>query len=258
MDIPAESHQRNSGTWPGEDELREAIARAGGKVMVLASGGLDSCALIGFVARVAVEVRPLFIRNGHPWEGAEFRALERFVNALAATNVLPVADRSLPLRDLLDVHWHGRGYQPGFSEGYRANFIPGRNLALLTVASLYAYVNGVSAVALALLAGNPYPDATPRFFSTFEELFAEGLQRPMSILTPFANLTKEEVIRAGTGLPLELTLSCVNPIDGEHCGDACNKCAERQKAFALAGIADPTTYRNTPPRVNWRTHKWPD
>jgi len=53
-------------------------------------------------------------------------------------------------------------------------------------------------------------------------------------------------------------LSCVNPIDGEHCGDGCNKCAERQKAFALAGVADPTRYRNVPPQVNWKTHKWPD
>jgi len=258
MDIPANSHRRNLQAWPGEDELGEAIASSGGKVVVLASGGLDSCALIGCLAHTAAEVFPLFIRNGHPWEDAEVAALRRFVKALAMSNVLPVQERSLPLRDLLDVHWHGSGYQPGFTEGYRANFIPGRNLALLAVASLYAYVNGVTAVALALLAGNPYPDATPHFFSTFEKLFAEGLERPIRILTPFTGLSKEEVIRAAEALPLELTMSCVNPIDGEHCGDACNKCAERQKAFALAGIADPTAYRNTPPQVNWKTHKWPD
>jgi 7-cyano-7-deazaguanine synthase len=258
MEMPANSHQRNPASWPGENELRESVSRNRGKVVVLASGGLDSCALIGFVAQVAAEVRPLFIRNGHPWEDAESAALQRFVNALEMPNILPIAERSLPLRDLLEVHWRGRGYQPGFSEGYRANFIPGRNLALLTVASLYAYVHGVSAVALALLAGNPYPDGAPRFFSTFETLFSEGLERPLSILTPFAGLSKEDVIRAGEALPLELSLSCVNPIDGKHCGDACNKCAERQKAFTLAGIVDRTSYRNTPPQVNWKTHKWPD
>ena len=258
MEIPANSNRHNAGVWPGENAIRESIARAGGKVVVLASGGLDSCALIACVAQFAIEVHPLFIRNGHPWEDAEYAALRRFIDALAMPNILPVAERSVPLRDLLDVHWGEHGYQPAFSEGYRANFIPGRNLALLSVASLYAYVHGASAIALGLLAGNPYPDATPRFFSAFESLFGGAFERPLSILTPFSKLSKEEVIRAGESLPLELTLSCVNPIDGEHCGNACNKCAERQKAFALAGILDRTTYRNPPPQMNWKTHKWPD
>lgn len=258
MEISANSDRRNVEIWPGENEIRECVARRDGKVIVLASGGLDSCVLIACAARAAVEVRPLFIRNGHPWEDAESTALQRFVNALAMPNILPISERSLPVRDLLDVHWGDHGYQPGFSEGYRANFIPGRNLALLCVASLYAYVHGASAIALGLLAGNPYPDATPGFFSSFESLFAQAFERPVNVLTPFANLSKEEIIRVGEALPLELTLSCVNPIDGEHCGNACNKCAERQKAFALAGIADRTVYRNTPPHVNWKTHRWPD
>lgn len=244
--------------WPGENELRESVSRNDGKVVVLASGGLDSCVLIGCLARLGVEVQPLFIRNGHPWEDAELAALRRFVNALATPNILAVAERSLPLRDLLDVHWAGHAYQPGFSEGYRANFIPGRNLQLLSVASLYAYVCGASAIALGVLDGNPYPDATPSFFSTFEKLFGEAFQRSIRIRLPFAKLSKEDVIRVGEALPLELTLSCVNPIDGEHCGNACNKCAERQKGFALAGILDRTSYRNTPPQVNWKTHRWPE
>lgn len=258
MEIPADSGGRKVGMWPGADEFGDAVASIGGKVVVLASGGLDSCALIGYMSDVAAEVQPLFIRNGHPWEDAESAALHRFVEALGKPNVLAVAECSLPLRDLLDVHWGEGGYRPGFSEGYRANFIPGRNLALLSVAALYAYVHGASALALGLLAGNPYPDAQPRFFSTFEKLFAEGTERRLKILTPFARLAKEEIIRAGAYLPLELSFSCVNPMDDEHCGDACNKCAERQKAFALAGIVDRTRYRNAPPNVNWKTHKWPD
>lgn len=257
MDGAGQSERHERENWPGEEELRQSISRGGGRVIVLASGGLDSCVLIACVARIAAEVQPLFVRNGHPWEDVESAALRRFIGALATANILPAAERSLPLRDLLEVQWQGHGYRPGFSEGYRANFIPGRNLALLSVASLYAYVHGFSAIALALLAGNPYPDATPRFFSAFEDLFRAAFERPVHVLTPFAKLSKEEVVQIGVSLPLELTLSCVNPIDGEHCGDACNKCAERQKAFALAGIADPTTYRNTPPQVNWKTHKWP-
>ncbi|MBI1322835.1 7-cyano-7-deazaguanine synthase, partial [bacterium] len=41
--------------------------------------------------------------------------------------------------------------------------------------------------------------------------------------------------------PLEHTFSCLSPVDGGHCG-RCNKCAERQKVFRDAGIADLTSY----------------
>ena len=49
------------------------------------------------------------------------------------------------------------------------------------------------------------------------------------------------------GVPLELTLSCMQPKDGLHCGQ-CSKCRERRDAFAEAGVADPTTYRQVPIR----------
>jgi 7-cyano-7-deazaguanine synthase len=244
--------------WSGRTALQASVERSDGRVVVLASGGLDSCVLLACVAELAGEVHPLFVRNGHPWEDAEAAAVRRFVAALDRPQMRPVAERALPLRDLLEVHWGAGGYQPGFSDGYRANFIPGRNLALLTVASLFAFVQEAGALALGLLEGSLYPDASPRFFSAFETLFAEGLGRALAILTPFLQLPKDEVVRIGAALPLELSLSCVNPVDGQHCGTGCNKCAERQKAFALAGIADPTSYRNAPPQVDWKTHKWPE
>jgi len=57
------------------------------------------------------------------------------------------------------------------------------------------------------------------------------------------------VIRKGVelGVPLELTLSCMQPKDGLHCG-RCSKCRERRDAFHEAGVADPTAYRQAPPR----------
>jgi 7-cyano-7-deazaguanine synthase len=49
------------------------------------------------------------------------------------------------------------------------------------------------------------------------------------------------VIRRARELPLEHTFSCIAPIEGRHCG-RCNKCAERRRAFAAAGVDDPTEY----------------
>ena len=71
---------------------------------------------------------------------------------------------------------------------------------------------------------------------------AMGLDRPLPIETPLAGVTKGEVVRRGAGLPLELTFSCLSPTaDHRHCG-MCNKCAERRRGFAAAGVPDPTVY----------------
>jgi 7-cyano-7-deazaguanine synthase len=48
-------------------------------------------------------------------------------------------------------------------------------------------------------------------------------------------------MQLGRELPLEHTYSCIRPVSGLHCGQ-CNKCAERQRAFAEAGMVDPTVY----------------
>jgi len=48
-------------------------------------------------------------------------------------------------------------------------------------------------------------------------------------------------------VPLELTLSCMNPDKGRHCG-RCSKCRERRDAFLEIGAEDPTTYAIRPLR----------
>jgi 7-cyano-7-deazaguanine synthase len=65
----------------------------------------------------------------------------------------------------------------------------------------------------------------------------------LTIDAPFVAMDKSDVIRLGVelGVPLELTLSCMNPRNGLHCAQ-CSKCRERRDAFRKAGVADPTTY----------------
>jgi 7-cyano-7-deazaguanine synthase len=63
----------------------------------------------------------------------------------------------------------------------------------------------------------------------------------LGLIRPFDQLHKTDVLVRGKLLPLQLTFSCINPIDGRHCG-ICNKCAERRKGFRDAGLPDLTSY----------------
>jgi 7-cyano-7-deazaguanine synthase len=70
-----------------------------------------------------------------------------------------------------------------------------------------------------------------------------GLDHPIEIAAPLSRLHKDRVIKLGLdlGVPLEGTLSCMNPADARHCGQ-CSKCRERVDAFRDAGVRDPTAY----------------
>ena len=138
---------------------------------------------------------------------------------------------------------------PGFDTPDEDVYLAGRNLILITKAAIYCAQHGIDRIALGPLAGNPFPDATPEFFATFAKALCLGLAHPLVIATPFAALHKADVITLGSQLrvPFELTLSCMNPRQGLHCGQ-CSKCRERRDAFHEAGIADPTAYASRPIR----------
>ena len=142
-----------------------------------------------------------------------------------------------------------RGTPPTFDTPDEDVYLAGRNIILLSKAAIYCSRHGLGRIALGPLAGNPFPDATPQFFETMARALSLGLAHTIVVDAPFASMEKSDVIRLGVelGVPLELTLSCMNPQDGRHCG-RCSKCRERRDAFAEAGVTDPTLYAAVPLR----------
>jgi 7-cyano-7-deazaguanine synthase len=218
------------------------MLNAGETLAVLVSGGLDSAILLGEGLRAGRSVQPLYIRCGFVWEAVELDCLRRFLDALRGPRLKRLHGLDIPVSDVYPPHWSltGRGV-PDATTSDEAVFLPGRNVLLLSKAILWCHLHGVPEVALAPLAHNPFPDATPEFFRDFADIVNRAVGGSVRVLCPYAHLTKREVMLRGEGLPLELTFSCIHPAGKLHCGQ-CNKCAERQRAFADAGMNDPTSY----------------
>jgi 7-cyano-7-deazaguanine synthase len=211
-------------------------------VAVLVSGGPDSAVLVGELAAVSPRVVPVYIRFGLVWEGDEERALRRFLTALEAPAVAALQVFDMPLGPVYGPHWSNTGEAvPDHNSPDAAVFLPGRNLLLLAQPAVWCHLNGIPTLALGLLKGNPFPDSGEAFFASYQAALNTALNGRLRIVRPYADLTKVEVLRRGRQLPLGETWSCMRPVDGRHCG-RCNKCAERQRAFARAGVDDPTPY----------------
>ena len=214
-------------------------------VAVLYSGGLDSAVLVAHEALTA-RVHPLYVSAGLAWEAEERQLARRLLDLPPFTSrVAPLVMLDFTVRDLYPgSHWAISGAPPAYDTPDEDVYLVGRNLLLIAKGSIYCAQHQVPRLVLAPLAGNPFPDARPEFLSTMAAAVSLGLDHSLQVAAPFSHLHKEEVIRLGVelGVPLEATMSCMNPEGGEHCG-ACSKCRERQQAFAVAGVNDPTTYR---------------
>ena len=206
---------------------------------VLFSSGLDSAVLLAKAAAETDDVQPVYVSVGLAWEGDERTMAAQFVATLP--RLRPMKTLTVDMTDVYPpTHWAIRGQAPGFDTPDSDVYLEGRNLILLSKAAVYMARTRSPRVLIGLLAGNPFPDSSRGFFDAMENALSAGLAFGISIDAPFSTMTKADVIRLGQtlGVPFELTLSCMQPVRGEHCG-RCSKCRERRDAFAEAGVEDP-------------------
>src|SRR5262249_9348776 len=157
--------------------------------------------------------------------------LQRFLGAWRTKVLQPLRSFKQPVTDLYDNHWSltGDGV-PGAATPDDAVFLPGRNVLLLAKPLLWCHLNGVPELALAPLGSNPFPDATDEFFDGFAAIVNRAVGGRVRVIRPYSALHKRDVLLRGRGMPLGETFSCIQPVDGKHCGE-CNKCFERQQGF---------------------------
>lgn len=136
--------------------------------------------------------------------------------------------------------------------GIPVTYVPARNTVFLSYALAWAEVVEAQAIFIGVNAVDysGYPDCRPEYIAAFQSLIdlatkagVEG--KRIALLTPLIEMTKAEIIEAGTRLGVNYgnTVSCyqADP-QGFACG-RCDSCRLRQKGFTDAGLADPTRYR---------------
>ncbi len=218
-----------------DDARREDIA-------VLVSGGADSAILSIELMSEFDRVFPIYVRFGLRWEDAELASLRRFLNAVERPGIQALTVLDEPIADVYGPHWSVSGVDvPGAETPDEAVYLPGRNLLLATKAAIWCRLRGIDHLAFGCLRSNPFPDSTHEFFGKLEDVVNQAVGGNLKILRPFEDLSKSEILRKGSRLPLSHTFSCLAPVNGRHCG-ACNKCEERRKGFREAGLIDLTSY----------------
>ena len=224
------------------EQLRSSPQEA---VAVLASGGLDSAVLIAEFAKQGRDVQPIYVRFGLGWEEVEENHLRRFLATIPNGAVRTLVNLDFPIADVYGSHWSvsAQGI-PDAESPDDAVYLPGRNLLLLAKSSVWCMVHDISVVALGTLKANPFADSSREFFAALESAVGTALNWPLTITTPFSELTKSDVLWRGRDLELQQTFSCIDPRGDRHCGQ-CNKCAERRRAFADLSFDDATPYAVT-------------
>src|SRR5262245_55601109 len=182
---------------------------------VLLSGGLDSAVLLAEEAANDT-VQPIYVSVGLAWEEAERLATTQLLaSGRIGARVKPRGALTVDMTDVYPaVHWARTGQAPGYHTPDEDVYLPGRNIVLLGKAGVFCAAAGINRLVIGTLDHNPFPDATPEFRDTFASALSLGLAHRLDIAAPFARVEKSEVIRraATRQVPLELTLSCMNPV----------------------------------------------
>lgn len=235
----------------GEIQVQQATLRHAGthrKALVVCSGGLDSVVAAKLAqSRLGMDITLIHFLYGSRAEAPEVESVRAVARELGVDVVLfPLPVYSKSDSPLLDPDSKVAGGEEGAE--FAHEWVPARNLLLLSVATAYAEANGFDHIVLGnnLEEAGAYPDNEPEFINKFNDMlpFAVGDGKNMKVIMPVGNLMKHEIVKLGLeiGAPLHLTWSCYRA--GEvHCGK-CGPCYMRRKAFEINNAEEVIQYES--------------
>ncbi|MBI5739498.1 MAG: 7-cyano-7-deazaguanine synthase QueC [Nitrospirae bacterium] len=252
------------------------------KAVVLLSGGVDSTTVLAIAKSQGFEIYVLSF-DYEQRHKVELESAKRVAVAFGVAKHLVI---NFNLRDIggsaltsemevpkAGVRGQGSGVRDDNQSPIPVTYVPARNTIFLSFALGWAEVLGSADIFIGANAVDysGYPDCRPEFIRAFEDMAnlatkasVEGKCR-FKVHAPLINLTKGEIIKKGTGLGVDysLTWSCYDPQRSEEVMEAgseeatsitpslhrsitdfrpcakCDSCILRAKGFREAGIQDP-------------------
>lgn len=223
------------------------------KGVILLSGGLDSATVAAIAVKEGFSLSALTFFYSQRHE-IEIKFAERLAVYFKMDNHLKISIPAEIFKSALTVN---SGMEVPKNRDITGSeipdtYVPARNIIFLSYALAYAESIGAENIFIGANAVDysGYPDCRPEFFTAFRKMANAGTKsgvegRGFTIHTPLMHLYKHEIIKLGTelGMDYSLTHSCYDPSsDGSSCGE-CDSCVLRMKGFAEAGVQDPTIYR---------------
>ncbi len=223
------------------------------RVVVLLSGGMDSCVCAALAARDHAAAA-VHVSYGQRTEARELRAFQGICDQLGIRDRLVVRNEALraiggsALTDssisVPEAHEIGVGVP--------VTYVPFRNAHFLSVAVSWAEVLGAEKVYIGAVEpdSSGYPDCRPEYYRAFNDVVRAGTKDgSIQVVTPLIAMRKAEIVRLGLELnaPFDLTWSCYQRED-RACG-ICDSCVLRLRAFREAGADDPIPYADAAVRT---------
>lgn len=130
------------------------------------------------------------------------------------------------------------------ADNMKSTVVPNRNMILLSLAIAYAVSLEADTVYYGAHSGDHaiYPDCRPEFVQKMDEVSRIANFQPVTISTPFVDMSKIDILARGMDLGLDYThtWTCYNG-RGKACGK-CGACVERLEAFSSNQQVDPIPY----------------
>ena len=130
-------------------------------------------------------------------------------------------------------------------------YVPYRNMIMFSLTAAFAEANAASHIVCGLQVHDEYSywDTTQKFVDGLNNIYDQNRSWPLTIIAPFADLSKTEEIslleEADAVDLLKHSFTCYDPISKDGYGIACGKCpscSERIQSFMNKGMEDPIEY----------------
>lgn len=217
------------------------------RALVVCSGGLDSTVAACMMIEEGFDVELIHFEYGSRAQGPEVKAIHAIAERLGVpATVFPLPVYKPSDSPLLRADSTIAGGEAGAE--FAHEWVPARNLLLLSVATAYAEANGFGYIVLGnnLEEAGAYPDNEPEFIHRFNDVlpFAVGANKFVRVIMPVGNMMKHEIVKEGLRInaPLDLTWSCYRAGE-KHCG-TCGPCFMRKTAFEINGKQEVIKYAN--------------